>query len=555
MTIINCSNGENGVDASFELAEKTKEEANVYFKNQDYQQAIELYTKAIDLNGSSAIYYANRSFAYLKTECFGYAVLDATRAIEIDKNNVKGYYRRASAYMALNKPKLALRDYELVTRFRPNDKDAKIKYDECSKIVKRQAFEKAISVDSLQRSVADSIDLDTIVVEDSYDGPRIAEEGITPKFMEDLMKHFKEQKRLHRRYAYKILLDIKEYFMAKPSLIDVSIPESSKFTVCGDIHGQFYDLLNIFDLNGVPSESNPYLFNGDFVDRGSFSVECIFVLFGFKLLYPDHFFMARGNHESKTMNQMYGFEGEVKAKYNAQMAELFTEVYNWLPLCHCLNGRVLVMHGGLFSKDGVKLDDIRKIDRNRQPPDEGGNQIRQPPDECKSVSVPQQDNTAIVEIYLFETIVSSGFSHGYQNQQPPAKGGYQIRQPSDESKPISATLQGNLAIVEILYLVESGVSSVSLQAYSHMAVKINTHLPKSGVYQIRQPSDESKPISATLQGNLAIVEILYLVESGVSSVSLQAYSHMAVKINTHLPKASHMAVKINSHLPKVRLYS
>ena len=93
-----------------------------------------------------------------------------------------------------------------------------------------------------------------------------------------------------------ILLDMKEYLLKQPSLVDVTIPEQSKFTVCGDIHGQFYDLLNIFQLNGVPSEDNPYLFNGDFVDRGSFSVECILTLFGFKLLYPNHFFMSRGKH-------------------------------------------------------------------------------------------------------------------------------------------------------------------------------------------------------------------------------------------------------------------
>lgn len=63
------------------------------------------------------------------------------------------------------------------------------------------------------------------------------------------------------------------------------------------------------------------------------------------------------------MNQMYGFNGEVKAKYTAQMADLFTEVYNWLPLAHCLNNRVLVMHGGLFSRDDVTLEEIRKINR------------------------------------------------------------------------------------------------------------------------------------------------------------------------------------------------
>ena len=71
------------------------------------------------------------------------------------------------------------------------------------------------------------------------------------------------------------------------------------------------------------------------------------------------------------MNQMYGFYGEVKAKYTAQMADLFTEVYNWLPLAQVINNKVLVMHGGLFSDDKVTLDDIRKVDRNRQPPETG----------------------------------------------------------------------------------------------------------------------------------------------------------------------------------------
>ncbi|OPJ69939.1 hypothetical protein AV530_016397 [Patagioenas fasciata monilis] len=71
--------------------------------------------------------------------------------------------------------------------------------------------------------------------------------------------------------------------------------DTEKVTVCGDTHGQFYDLLNIFELNGLPSESNPYIFNGDFVDRGSFSVEVILTLFGFKLLYPEHFHLLRGD--------------------------------------------------------------------------------------------------------------------------------------------------------------------------------------------------------------------------------------------------------------------
>uniref|UniRef100_A0A2P2I2P8 protein-serine/threonine phosphatase n=3 Tax=Hirondellea gigas TaxID=1518452 RepID=A0A2P2I2P8_9CRUS len=353
-----------------EEAEKYKFTANEHFKNQRYNLAIEFYSKAIENYPDEAIYHGNRSFAYLRTECFGYALTDATKAIELDKNYVKGYYRRASAYMSLGKYKMAVKDYENVVRVRPFDKDAKLKMTECQKVVQMLLFQKAIAVDD-KKSVADSINLDAMTIEDNYNGPALEDGKVTEKFVVELMEHYKEERKLHKKYAYKILLDIKVYFEQQPTLVDVSIPDDSKFTVCGDIHGQFYDLMNIFKLNGLPSTSNPYLFNGDFVDRGSFSIECIFTLFSFKLLYPDHFFMSRGNHESVTMNQMYGFEGEVRSKYTSQMGDLFTEVYNWLPLCHCLNNKVLVMHGGLFSEDSVSLDDIRKTQRNRQPPEEG----------------------------------------------------------------------------------------------------------------------------------------------------------------------------------------
>ncbi|CAH1995895.1 unnamed protein product [Acanthoscelides obtectus] len=354
-----------------EKAEQYKNEANEYFKQMDFNKAIELYTLAIEKNPNVAIYYANRSFAYLKTECFGYALTDASKAVELDKTYVKGYYRRAAAYMSLGKFKEALKNYEYVTKVRPNDKDARAKYTECNKVVKKIAFEKAISVEDNKRNIADSINLEAMTIENEYAGPELEDGKVTLKFMKELMELYKNQGKLHRKYAYKILLDIKAYFMKKPSLIDITFGDDDKFTVCGDIHGQFYDLMHIFELNGLPSETNPYLFNGDFVDRGSFSVECIFTLFGFKLLYPNHFFMSRGNHESATMNQMYGFDGEVKSKYTAQMADLFTEVYNWLPLAHCLNKKVLVMHGGLFTRDDVTLDEICKLDRNRQPPEEG----------------------------------------------------------------------------------------------------------------------------------------------------------------------------------------
>ncbi|KAJ0173510.1 hypothetical protein K1T71_010659 [Dendrolimus kikuchii] len=354
-----------------EAAEKLKNEANEFFKKQSYNNAIELYTKAIEKNPKNAVYFANRSIANLRLENFGYALTDASKAIELDRTYIKAYYRRAAAHMSLGKYKLALKDFEYVTKVRPNDQDAKLKYNECNKIVKKIAFEKAISVDKKEVNIADSINLDAMTIEDEYEGPALEDGVVTLKFATELMEFYKQQKKLHKKYAYKILIDVKTYLQKQPSLVDIKVPDENKFTVCGDIHGQFYDLMNIFKLNGLPSETNPYLFNGDFVDRGSFSVECIFTLFSFKLLYPDHFYMSRGNHETLDMNRMYGFRGEVTSKYTSQMADLFTEVYNWLPLAHCINNRVLVMHGGLFSKDDVTLDDIRKVDRNKQPPEDG----------------------------------------------------------------------------------------------------------------------------------------------------------------------------------------
>jgi len=194
---------------------------------------------------------------------------------------------------------------------------------------------------------------------------------MTTDFIKELIDHFKAQKRLHKRYVFRILIEIIKLLSTLPTAVDIGVGQGEHITVCGDVHGQFYDLLNIFEINGLPSESNPYLFNGDFVDRGSFSFEIITLFFCFKLCFPKHFHMTRGNHESRTMNQIYGFQGEVNAKADTTAFELFSEAFNWLPLAAIIGNKVLVVHGGLFSEDGVKLDQIRKIERNKQPPESG----------------------------------------------------------------------------------------------------------------------------------------------------------------------------------------
>lgn len=88
-----------------------------------------------------------------------------------------------------------------------------------------------------------------------------------------------------------------------PTLVEVVVPPGGFINVCGDTHGQFEDLMHLFDQHGFPCEATPYLFNGDYVDRGAQSIEVFLVLLSFKLLYPNHVHLSRGNHESRYLNQ------------------------------------------------------------------------------------------------------------------------------------------------------------------------------------------------------------------------------------------------------------
>lgn len=117
--------------------------------------AIEMYSKAIDLDPKNAVYYANRSLAHLRQESFGSALEDGIFAVKNDPTYLKGYYRRAAAQMSLGKFKKALTDFEFVAKRRPNDRDAAMKFTECNKLVRKQAFEKAISNDVPEKTLAE----------------------------------------------------------------------------------------------------------------------------------------------------------------------------------------------------------------------------------------------------------------------------------------------------------------------------------------------------------------------------------------------------------------
>ncbi|CAH8440515.1 unnamed protein product [Schistosoma mattheei] len=136
----------------------------------------------------------------------------------------------------------------------------------------------------------------------------------------------------------------RQIFLSQPILLELQAP----LKICGDIHGQYTDLLRLFEYGGFPPESN-YLFLGDYVDRGKQSLETICLLLAYKIKHPENFFLLRGNHECAAINRIYGFYDECKRRFNS---------------------KIFCCHGGL-SPDLQNMDQIRRIMRPSDIPDTG----------------------------------------------------------------------------------------------------------------------------------------------------------------------------------------
>jgi len=157
----------------------------------------------------------------------------------------------------------------------------------------------------------------------------------------------------------------RDIFAAQPVFLELEAP----IKIVGDIHGQYYDLLRLFQHGGIPPESN-YLFLGDYVDRGKQSLETICLLLAWKVKYRENFFLLRGNHECSSINRIYGFYDECKRRYNVKLWKTFTDCFNNLPVAAMVDEKILCMHGGLSPKL-TSFDSIRKIKRPTLVPEKG----------------------------------------------------------------------------------------------------------------------------------------------------------------------------------------
>eukprot|EP00598_Pedospumella_elongata_P006227 CAMPEP_0184983522 /NCGR_PEP_ID=MMETSP1098-20130426/12696_1 /TAXON_ID=89044 /ORGANISM="Spumella elongata, Strain CCAP 955/1" /LENGTH=305 /DNA_ID=CAMNT_0027507349 /DNA_START=169 /DNA_END=1086 /DNA_ORIENTATION=- len=163
----------------------------------------------------------------------------------------------------------------------------------------------------------------------------------------------------------KLVRAAREIFLQQPMLLEVRAP----INICGDTHGQYSDMLRLFEIGGFPPESN-YIFLGDYVDRAKQSIEVITLALCYKIKYPESFFLLRGNHECASLNRIYGFYDECKRRYSVKLWRIFADCFNCMPVAAVVEDKILCMHGGL-SPDLDHLSQVFDIPRPTDVPDEG----------------------------------------------------------------------------------------------------------------------------------------------------------------------------------------
>ncbi|KAI5122876.1 hypothetical protein M0805_003328 [Coniferiporia weirii] len=182
---------------------------------------------------------------------------------------------------------------------------------------------------------------------------------------EFLKEHFLREGRLTEEQALYLLHEVTDILKEEPNLLELQGPIS----VCGDIHGQYYDLMKILDIGGNVANNN-YLFLGDYVDRGNFGIESILYLYSLKICYPHRLHLLRGNHECRHLTEYFTFHRECTRKYSIEVYNACIRSFCALPLAAVLDRRFLCVHGGISPQLNT-LADINNVERFTEPPSHG----------------------------------------------------------------------------------------------------------------------------------------------------------------------------------------
>ena len=201
----------------------------------------------------------------------------------------------------------------------------------------------------------------------SFAGQNLVDFELHPPFDADTIASLVELYKSHGRLASTSYQEIVranyQYNKDLPNVMHCSIPEGGQVTVVGDLHGNVEDLLYILDTEGMPGPEQLFLFNGDFVDRGKHGCEVLALVMALQVVYPAFVFLNRGNHEDEAICRVYGFEEECLKKYDKVTMSCCSLAFKHLPLATIIDETVCVLHGGLFHREDVTLQDIDAIPR------------------------------------------------------------------------------------------------------------------------------------------------------------------------------------------------
>lgn len=181
-----------------------------------------------------------------------------------------------------------------------------------------------------------------------------------------LQRHYIREGKLSEAHLIRIL-QMGTHILTKEANLLIS---AAPIVICGDIHGQFYDLMKLFEVAGGEPPTNKFLFLGDYVDRGYFSLECFVYLLALKINYPDAVLMLRGNHECRHLTKHFTFKLECTYKCSLAVYNACMEAFDALPLAAVINGQYFCVHGGI-SPALKRVEDVNSIDRAQEPPKSG----------------------------------------------------------------------------------------------------------------------------------------------------------------------------------------
>lgn len=181
-----------------------------------------------------------------------------------------------------------------------------------------------------------------------------------------LFEHLFSEAQISKDDAKKIVAQASKFFSAEPNLLYLQDP----VTIVGDIHGQFFDMREIFRLGGSPAQTK-YLFLGDYVDRGAYGTEVLLALYALKINYPNGVFLMRGNHECRQMTVHHDFREECIRKFDQELYDMIMDSFDRLPIACIINGQFVAVHGGISPAIENALDINTAIDRFHEPPQFG----------------------------------------------------------------------------------------------------------------------------------------------------------------------------------------